>query len=106
MKTQWSPFKKTLLGLTLIYLLLSVSMTISVEKHLSEHGRHSHHAAQHASLICAWMCAASTFVHSADQTLSHRSKISIEKPVILGRPFFDNPFLFFFHIRPPPFSLL
>ncbi|MDC4203845.1 MAG: hypothetical protein MPW14_09440 [Candidatus Manganitrophus sp.] len=110
MRAEESIFKKTALGLTLIYLLLSFSMTISVEKHLSEHGHHAEHErhaghdhrAQHASLACAWMCVASTFIQSDDRKPNPVSPLSPESPLIDTRLLSSHSSLFSNPIRPPP----
>lgn len=94
-------FKKTAVGLTLVYLFLSISMTIRVESHLSEHGRHADHQVRHTSPACFWMCAATAFIHSGDPNLNQGIALSFENPIEVGQlspPIFrySNP------IRPPP----
>ena len=102
-KTQ---IKQTALLLALVYFFLSSYMTIGVERHALEHQHHANHAARHASFICAWMCGASTFVHSTDQDLDQSFRLSFASlPGFIER-FVRNLTIFSFHIRPPPISLL
>lgn len=103
-RTQRSLLKKTALGLTLIYLFLSVSMTISVERHLSEHGRHADHGhrAQHTSLDCAWMCAAADSIHPDDQKRGPASNLSPESLPINVEQISSYLFRSSNPIRPPP----
>lgn len=109
MRAEESIFKKTALGLTLIYFCLSFLMTISVERHLSEHGHHAeqkqragHDHRVHASLACAWMCTASTFIHSDDRKPNPVALLSPESPIIDSGLLSSHSALFSNPIRPPP----
>jgi hypothetical protein len=101
-KTQ---IKQTALALTLVYLFLSGYMTTGMQGHAPTHEHGSNHAAQHSSLICDWMCTASSFVHTSDQVPNQTTQPFVENlPVHVGR--FLNPLsIFSFHIRPPPIPL-
>jgi len=104
--TRKSQIKQTALLLTLVYFFLSSYMMIGVERHVLGHEHHAHHAAQHSSFICAWMCSASTFVHSTDQDLDQSSRFSFESLTGFIERFLSNLTIFSFFIRPPPIFLL
>lgn len=91
--------------LSLIYLFLSAFTVIGAEKHALDHERRANHAAQHASFICTWMCAASTFVHSADQKVSQRLHPSFENLTLSIEFSLKDLSIFSFYIRPPPNAL-
>jgi hypothetical protein len=91
--------------LALVYLFSSGWMTLRTEGHILNHEAAHHHGAQHASFVCAWMCAASTFVHSPDQRLSPSFHLSFEAPALSEERFHHAFSVFSFHIRPPPSSL-
>jgi hypothetical protein len=101
-KTQ---IKQTALVLTFVYLFLSGFMAVGMEGHAPTHEHGSNHAAQHSSLICDWMCTASSFVHSGSPSLNQSFGPSFEKPVIDSGRFLGTPFIFSFYIRPPPVSI-
>jgi len=102
-KTQ---IRQTALLLTLVYLFLSSYMMIGVERHALGHEHHANHSARHASVVCAWMCGASTFVHSTYQVLDQSSRLYFASlPGYIER-FLSDLSGFSFHIRPPPSSLL
>jgi hypothetical protein len=96
--------KPTAILLSLIYLFLSSLMTIEGGRHVLEHGRATHHAAQHASVTCAWMCAASTFIDSGDQNLRQGTHPPFQNRAVFIERFIGNLTLFSYHIRPPPVS--
>jgi|SRR5581483_9456835 len=94
-------FKKTTLGLTLIYLSLSIAMTIQVERHLFEHGRHAPHHTQHGSSACTWICTTAAFIHTEGPNPNPGKSFSPESPAETGRL---SPHILQFsnRIRPPP----
>ncbi|TAK03505.1 MAG: hypothetical protein EPO39_11950 [Candidatus Manganitrophaceae bacterium] len=97
--------KQTAVLFTLVYLFSTGLIMVRAEGHALSHEEHEDHAKRHASFICAWMCAASTFVHTPEQTLDQRStpyfENPIAKPEVPPRP---QP-LSADTIRPPPFLL-
>jgi hypothetical protein len=97
--------KRIALLLALIYLSLTGLMMVRIEKHALHHDHQTNHSAQHASFICNWMCASSTYTHTADQNQVEDFNPTPEGPAIRVEPFFPASPLFSFHIRPPPFSL-
>ena len=99
--------KKTALLVTLVYLSLTILMMVRIENHALNHDHdHEHnHAAQHASFICNWMCASSTYTHTAGQNQIEGFNSTPDDPAFEVEPFFSALPLFSFHIRPPPFSL-
>lgn len=97
--------KHTAQLLVLIYLFLSAFMTIGMERHALRHGRNPNHAAQHTTLICNWMCTASTFVHTPDQKLNSGFLPSIAKPHTLTEQLFHNISVLPHDARPPPLFL-
>ena len=97
--------KKTALLLALVYLSLTGLIMVGTEKHALNHDDHSDHAAQHASFICTWMCASSTYTHTVDQNQTQEIHLAPEDPAFqIERFYFASP-LFSYHIRPPPSSL-
>jgi hypothetical protein len=96
--------RKIALTLVLVYLFLSGFMIASMGGHAMYHGQTSHHAAQHASFICAWMCSAASFVDSKDPTLSQTDDPPFEQLAVFTQSFYSHSSIFSFHIRPPPFS--
>jgi hypothetical protein len=100
-----SHIQQTALALTLVYLFLSAFMTVGAGGHAATHEHGGNHAAQHASFICNWMCAASSFVHSADPHLRSGVHPSFEKLTVYTEPFISNLSAFSFYIRPPPVSI-
>jgi hypothetical protein len=103
MMNQKKRIKQTAQILVLIYLFLSAFMTVGMERHALKHGRNPNHATQHATLMCNWMCAASTFVHSSDQTLNRNFTPSIAKLSILSEQRFHTISNLPYTARPPPF---
>jgi len=101
-KTQ---IKQTALALTLVYLFLSGFMTAGMQGHAPTHEHGSNHAAQHSSLICDWMCTASSFVHTSDQVLNQTTQPYSENLTAYHEYFLNPLSIFSFHIRPPPVSL-
>lgn len=91
---------------TLVYLFLTGMIMVRTEGHALSHEEHSNHVKQHSSLICSWMCVASTYVHSPEQTLDWRSNPSPDLLIVVQeapprpQPFFTDT------IRPPPLHLL
>lgn len=98
--------KKTALLLALIYTFLLGFMMIGVGGHAAEHGHSADHATQHASFVCTWMCAVSSFVHSADQKPSYSFNPSFEKSQVYPECVSSCVSIFSFYIRPPPDVLL
>lgn len=94
--------KQTAQFLALIYLFLSAFMPIAMERHVLMHGRNPNHAAQHATFICTWMCAASSFVHTSDQKLNRHFIPSIARQIILIDQIFHDISVLPDTIRPPP----
>jgi hypothetical protein len=101
--------KQTALILIPVYLFLSGFMMIGMGEHALKHeshahdGRHARHPVQHSSLICSWMCAASTFAHSSDQGLDPRFTYTLLNRIVSGERIFSPLSIFSFHVRPPPF---
>ncbi len=95
--------QKVALFTTYIYLFLSVFVMFSVAQHILRHDSVSHHAAQHATLICSWMCAASTHVFSAHQNILEVSTPSFERLVFYANEIFTDSSVLSYYIRPPPF---
>lgn len=91
------------LALTLLYVALVGFMVVAGGgKHTLVHGQDPHHAAQHATWICSWMCAASSMIQAEDP---------VQDPALLAVP--GDPVRpvhevlvslapTAFHIRPPP----
>ncbi|WDT70835.1 MAG: hypothetical protein MPW17_19125 [Candidatus Manganitrophus sp.] len=74
--------KQTALLFTLVYLFSTGLIMVRAEGHALSHEEHAEdHAKQHASFICTWMCAASTFVHTSEQTLDGQSTPSFVSPI-------------------------
>jgi hypothetical protein len=96
--------RSTALLLTLLSLFVSSIMMIEAGGHTLGHGHTANHASQHASFICTWMCAASTFADSEDQSLSQNVHPTFETIPISTERFFNNLSILSFHIRPPPIS--
>lgn len=94
--------QKTALVVLLVYLLLTSLIMVRAERHALKHEHHGSHAAQHASFICTWMCAASTFVHTDNQKQREVGHLSFEHLVFYTEGLFTNLLIFSFHIRPPP----
>ncbi|MEK7306637.1 MAG: hypothetical protein AAB014_03270, partial [Nitrospirota bacterium] len=105
MMKQKSQIKQISILITLIYLFLSGFIMIGVGGHAAEHGHSADHATQHASFVCTWMCAASSFVHSADQKPSYRFNPCFENLQVYPERVSSNISIFSFYIRPPPFFL-
>ncbi len=105
MMTRKTPIQVTACILTLVYLFLSGFMAVGMEGHAPTHEHGSNHAAQHSSLICDWMCAASSFVQSGSPSLNQRFALSYEKPAIDSGSLFGTLFIFSSYIRPPPFPV-
>lgn len=104
MVKQRTKLKRTAILLFLVYLFLSSLMMIEGGRHAMEHGRAAHHAAQHASVTCAWMCTASTFIDSENQNLSQDPHLSVRNRTVFIERFIGAPTLFSYRIRPPPVS--
>ncbi|MCI0526343.1 MAG: hypothetical protein L0Y56_02675 [Nitrospira sp.] len=105
MVMQWSQIhKKAALTLILVYLSLSVFMVMGMGSHAMHHGQATHHAAQHASFVCAWMCSASNFVDSADRSLSQTDDPLYERLAVFIHGFYKHSSSFSFYIRPPPIT--
>jgi hypothetical protein len=99
-KTQ---IKNTALFLALVYLFLSVFISVGAAKQGLHPMHHAGHARQHSTLFCHWMCAASNFVHSADQRVpAGVREPSFERPTLYAEPVLEHLSVFSFHIRPPP----
>lgn len=106
MMKQKSHIKQISILITLTYLFLSGFIMISVGGHAAEHGHSADHATQHASFVCTWMCAASSFVHSADQISCQRLNSSFESSLVYTERVSSNTSIFAFYVRPPPNLLL
>lgn len=91
--------------LVVVYLFLSGFMMTGLAEHITLHGHSGHHDAQHTSLFCNWMCAASAFVHSADPNVEQVFTASYIVPAVYIERFFTNLTIFSWYIRPPPFHL-
>lgn len=105
MMTRATTIKSTALLLTLVYLFLSGFMAVEAEQHALKHEHGADHAAHHSSLICDWMCAASSVVHSADPELTQQFIPSFVRTAVYVERFPNNLSIFSFHIRPPPVSV-
>jgi hypothetical protein len=97
--------KPLALGLVMIYLFLSAYMAVGAAEHDFKHTHTSGHSKQHSSFFCDWMCAAATFVHSADLNLRQGFDSSIESQVVYVEHAYTNLSIFSLRIRPPPFSI-
>jgi len=96
--------KQIALLLALLFLISSGPMMIQGEGHALQHEHHGNHAARHATFVCTWMCAASTFVHSADQRINQTTSLFYEKPAAPVETFLRHLFISSIHIRPPPIA--
>ena len=105
MKTQKAHIRRIALLLTLAYFALSGSVMIQSGVHAAVHDHSPKHAAAHASFVCTWMCAASSFVHSADPHLAEGVHPSFENLTVYSEPDRSNISAFSFYIRPPPVSV-
>ncbi|HET6465222.1 MAG TPA: hypothetical protein VFH55_06400 [Nitrospiria bacterium] len=105
MLTRKTQIRRTALLVILVYLSLSVFMAVGAVEHDFNHEHHADHAKQHTSLACDWMCTASSFVHSADPTLTQGFSPSLASLSVYIERCFTNLFIFSLHIRPPPLSL-
>src|SRR5437867_9247027 len=97
--------KQAALLLSLVYLFLSSHMMIGEGRHALENVHHASHAARHSSLICAWMCTASTSIHSANPNINQSFNPSFEKLAVSNEPFSKHLSVFYFHGRSPPVVL-
>ena len=102
MMPQKTQLKQTALLVALVYFALSFAVAVRAADHGQTHSHHANHAAQHASLICVWMCAASSFVHSADPYLTRSVEPSPENPPDRNPGGMSQITITSFHIRPPP----
>lgn len=105
MKISGKNIRLTARLIIVVYLFLSVAITTPVPCHTEEHHHSSGHAAQHLSFICTWMCAAATFIHSADPDLCQTFSPSPGNAVVSAGTSWSRPPVTSFHIRPPPFPL-
>jgi len=103
------PYKKHIkplaLGLVLIYLFLSGYMAVGAAEHDFKHAHNAGHSKQHSSFFCDWMCAAASFVHSTDLTLTQRFNSSVDNDVVYVENYFRSLSIFSLNIRPPPHPL-
>ena len=97
--------KQRALVLSLVYLLFSGYMMVGDQGHALEHARRARHTVRHPSLICSWMCAASTSLRSANPNLGQRLNASFEDLVVSAGPFSSHLSVFYFHGRSPPVGL-
>jgi len=102
MLTGKNRIKHKALVLSLIYLFLSGYMMVGEERHGLEHLRHAGHAARHASLICSWLCAASTSIHSANPNINQSLNPFFENLAVSAGPISKRLSVFYFHGRSPP----
>ena len=100
--TRKTQIRQTALLVTLVYLFLSSSVIIGAERHALKHQHNTDHAAQHASFICTWMCASSSFVHTSDPVLNQTAQPSVENLAVYNERFLNPLSIFSFRIRPPP----
>jgi len=61
---QQGVIRRSAFMIALVYLSMSTVMSLQLGGHALKHGQGSHHAKQHVSLVCTWMCAASTPLQS------------------------------------------
>ena len=94
--------RKTAFLVVLIYLSLSGYMAVGMERHAVRHGRIPHNAAQHAGLICHWMCAAATYLHAAGDMPEQGFLFAFAASAVYGEPVFSNKPRLALSIRPPP----
>lgn len=73
--------KRTAFLLLFVHLTLTGYMTIGIGGHLLKHGQATNHAMQHTSFVCAWMCTASSFVHTVVPQLDQIFYPFFELPV-------------------------
>ncbi|MBI3811351.1 MAG: hypothetical protein HY283_03990 [Nitrospirae bacterium] len=100
-----SQIRRTALLIMLVYLFLSGFMMTGMGEHVAEHGHDTHHTAQHASFVCNWMCASSSFVHTSDHVLDQTAQPALETLAVHHEHFLNPLSIFSFRIRPPPVSL-
>jgi len=98
--------KKSVLSLAFVYFSLSLYMVVPLERHALRHGQRPDHSEGHRASICAWQCAASTFVHSTDISPGEGFIPASETSLLLLKSSPLNKPLLVFHIRPPPFISL
>ena len=63
-------------ALVLLFLFWVGHVMVLAGHHLLAHGQRSDHAAQHSSLVCAWMCMSSSFIESPVQSL-HQTALPV-----------------------------
>ncbi|NKE73507.1 hypothetical protein [Candidatus Manganitrophus noduliformans] len=95
--------KRTTVLFTLVYLFSTGFIMVRAEGHALDHEAHENHAKQHASFICTWMCAASSFSHTPEQAFDRKSTLSCEQPITRMAVFSGIQLLCADVIRPPPF---
>jgi len=103
---QQASLQKMALALAFVYFSLSLYMVVPLERHAMRHGQTPDHSEGHRSSICSWLCAASTFVHSADSAPAQDFIPSCETTLFSTKSVPLNKPLLVFHIRPPPFISL
>ncbi len=97
--------KRIALCLTVVYFALSGTVVLEVGEHALKHRQHTNHAAQHASFICTWMCAASSsVVSSGDEAPTRGFGLAPEKPRTYESQLFARLLKTPISIRPPPVS--
>ncbi len=98
--------KKTVYLVVFIYLSLAFFMVMPMEQHAMTHGQSPDHAKEHGNLICAWMCTASSHVHSIAMAREQRFTPVFEIRIFAIQPYFQNKPLQALSIRPPPSDLV
>ncbi|VAX28199.1 hypothetical protein MNBD_NITROSPIRAE01-2354 [hydrothermal vent metagenome] len=74
--------RKIALSILMVYMSLSGLMMVRAGGHALVHQQSPDHAAQHASFVCTWMCAASTSTESAGLQYEASLHPSTETPNI------------------------
>jgi hypothetical protein len=97
--------KRTAVLVAVVHLLLTASMGGASAEHFTRHGQSAHHSGQHSSLICAWMCVASSTVHTSPLVLNDNFLPYHVKTAVNYYPFLNPLSIFSSHIRPPPVSI-
>lgn len=97
-------------GRTVPYLALAILfwsglLVVPLSHNLLLHGSSPNHSAQHSSPFCAWMCAASSAIHSADSVPERSLFVAGIRPEVEFRSISKKPFDEAPNIRPPPFIL-
>ncbi len=95
-------FRPVAFGLVLIYFSLTGVFLTGAGGHGLMHGQKKQHSAEHASVLCSWMCATSSHLHSPE---THSVRDHHPVPIDLGErveELLKDSRPASFRIRPPP----